>query len=278
MTARAHATEDETGISSMSRIDAALRAFAAAAIAGVFAGVLTGGVLGRIAMRITALTAGEADQGRLTDAEEVVGAITLEGTRGLIIFIGSFAGFYGGVLYAGARPWLANTGRLRGLAFGALLLASGGWLVIEHENFDFHEFGYATLNIAMYVAIFLAFGIVVAPVFEWVVRRIPDVALRPSGIAAIAARAFGLLGLLGSLGVGMGAGADVGGWWGLIPAFLLLASVITVVRLSMPDGGVRSPADGFGVPLARVAFAALVIPIALGAMLDIRAIAHHLTA
>jgi hypothetical protein len=260
------------------QIDAALRAFAAAAIAGMFAGVLTGGVLGRIAMRITALTAGDADQGRITDAEEIVGVISFDGTFGLIVFVGVFSGFFGGVLYAGARPWLAGLGRWRGLAFGALLLASTGWLVIEHDNFDFHEFGYATLNISMYAAIFLAFGTIVAPAFEWIVRRIPDIALKPSGAAALAARAFGLLGLFGSLGIGVGAGSDIGGWWGLIPAFLLAASIIGIILLSTRDGSVRAPADRFGVPLARSAAAALVFAIAAGAWLDIRAIVHHLAA
>ena len=259
-------------------IDAVLRTFAAAAIAGVFAGLLSGGVLGRIAMRITALTAGDADQGRLTDAEEVVGVISFDGTFGLIVFVGIFSGFFGGMLYAGARPWLGGAGRWRGLGFGVLLLAAAGWLVIEHENFDFHEFGYATLNIAMYVAIFLIFGVLVAPAFEWIVRRIPDLTLRPSGVAGAGARAFGLLGLFGSLGVGVGAGSDIGGLWGIIPASLLVASVITVLLLSKRDGGVRAPEERLGVPVARLAMGALATAILLGAWLDARAIVHHLTA
>jgi hypothetical protein len=268
----------DAATSFLGQLDAVLRTFAAAAIAGVLAGVLTGGILGRIAMRITALTAGDADQGRLTDAEEIVGVITLEGTRGLIIFIGVFSGFFGGVLYAGARPWLTGLGPWRGLAFGALLLASTGWLVIEHDNFDFHEFGYATLNIAMYAAIFLAFGIIIAPAFEWIVRRVPDVAFKPSGAAGLAARGLGMLGLLGSLGVGIGAGHDIGGAWGLVSAFLIVTSVATVVLMSKRDGGVRTPDERLGVPVARMAFGALATAILLGAWLDVRAIVHHLTA
>jgi hypothetical protein len=272
--------QDETqDITFAGQIDAFLRAIAAAAIAGVLAGVLTGGVLGRIAMRITALTAGDADQGRITDAEEVVGVISFAGTFGLIVFVGLFAGFFGGVLYAGARPWLINLGRWRGLAFGGLLLASTGWLVIEHDNFDFHEFGYATLNIPMYAAIFLAFGAIVAPAYEWLVVRLPDVRVRWSGVAGVGARVFGALGLAGSLGVGVGAGTDIGGWWGLISISLLLASVIITATMSARGGSVRSPRDVVGSPLARSALVtALAVPIVAGAFLDVRAVVHHLTA
>lgn len=268
----------EGGLTYLGQLDAFLRAIAAAAIAGVFAGVLTGGILGRIAMRITALTAGDADQGRLTDAEEVVGVISFDGTFGLIVFIGFFAGFYGGILYAGARPWLAGLGGWRGLAFGALLLAAVGWLVIEHDNFDFHEFGYATLNLAMFADIFLAFGLIVTPAFEWVVRRIPRVALKPSGVLAVAVRAFGLLGIAGSLGVGIGAGTDIGGWWGMIPAFLLLAAIIGTAMLSTPGGGVRPPSEFIKSPAWRgAAVAVLALPIVAGAALSVRAVVHHLT-
>lgn len=266
-------------ITYIGQLDAFLRAIAAAAIAGAIAGIVAGGMGGRIAMRITALTAGDADQGAITEAEEVVGVISLDGTIGLIVFVGLFGGFFGGLLYAGARPWLADLGRWRGLAFGALLFAALGWMVIERDNFDFHRFGSATLNIAMFAALFLAFGLIVAPVFEFLVYRLPDVAMTASGVAGLAARALGLLALLASAGTGIGAVADVGGAWGLIPACLLLTSVVAAALLSSRTGGVRALSELTDAPAAPMAiFAVLALPIALGAFLDVRAVVHHLTA
>jgi hypothetical protein len=130
----------------------------------------------------------------------------------------------------------------------------------------------------MYAGIFIAFGLVVAPVFEWMVRRLPDLTVSMPGLGGLAARAFGLLGLFGSLGIGVGAGSEIGGAWGIIPAFLLVASVVAVVLLSTREGGVVRPADRIGAPVAYATAVALLVAVALGAWLDARAIVHHLTA
>ena len=51
-------------------------------MAGFGAGITVLGTGGRLAMRLLALTAGPAAQGRLTEADEVVGEITVGGTLG----------------------------------------------------------------------------------------------------------------------------------------------------------------------------------------------------
>src|SRR3990172_7155297 len=63
------------------------RAVTVAVISGAAAGVIAGGVGSRVAMRIVAITASDADQGAITDAEETVGEITAEGTI-FLVFIG----------------------------------------------------------------------------------------------------------------------------------------------------------------------------------------------
>src|SRR3990172_5179550 len=83
-------------------VEALMRALTVGTLSGFVAGLIAGGVGSRIAMRIVAITAGDADQGAITDAEEVVGEITAGGTI-FLLFIGGGAGALGGRLSPGAR-------------------------------------------------------------------------------------------------------------------------------------------------------------------------------
>src|SRR4051812_42115826 len=62
--------------------------FGLAAAAGGATGLLIIGAGGRLAMRLLAVTAGSDAQGALTEADEIVGKITLSGTLGFMIFVG----------------------------------------------------------------------------------------------------------------------------------------------------------------------------------------------
>jgi hypothetical protein len=53
-----------------------------AVASGVGAGLLAAGASGRLAMRLLAVTAGADAQGRITEAEQVVGRISVDGTLG----------------------------------------------------------------------------------------------------------------------------------------------------------------------------------------------------
>ena len=97
-----------------------LRGVAIALVGGFWAGALVTGPAIRLIMRLLAVTAGDAAQGRITEADEVVGKIDLDGTISLFLF--------GGVLPAmlvarlrRIRRWLP-TGLLTGVTFGALHL------------------------------------------------------------------------------------------------------------------------------------------------------------
>jgi len=98
-----------------------LRGVAIALVGGFWAGALVTGPAIRLIMRLLAVTAGDAAQGRITEADEVVGKINVDGTIGLIIFGGILPGLLSGAIYVVVRRWLPG-GVLGGVTFGALHL------------------------------------------------------------------------------------------------------------------------------------------------------------
>ena len=128
---------------------------AVAVVAGLGAGVLVAGAGGRLVMRLLAVTSPDAAQGRVTEAKEIVGEITIGGTIGFVVFTGLFFGLASALLYLLVRRWLP-AGRLGGLAFGALLLVVAGTRIepLRTDNPDFDIVG------PSWVAL-LAFGVVV---------------------------------------------------------------------------------------------------------------------
>jgi hypothetical protein len=272
-------TAPQKPLITLESIDAFLRAIAAAAVAGALAGIVAAGMGGRLAMRITALTAGQGHQGKLTEAEETVGVISLEGTMFLVVILGIGAGLFGGVLYAGLRSWLRDLGAWRGLAFGLFMLGTLGWTVIERDNFDFHEFGYATLNIAMFGMLFVAFGVLVAPLYDAVHRRLPRLTLSVAGLAGILVRVVGAGALILSVALAVAIGGSSGSWAGLLPLYVLLLPPLTTVALTWRTGSFATLDDLRQAPFGRtVAVGVIAVPVALGTILDVRAVVHHLTA
>jgi hypothetical protein len=251
--------------------------------------VIAGGIGGRIAMRIAAIMAGDEQQGALTDAEEIVGDITFDGTLALIIFGGALIGMFGGLIYLALRRWLADAGPWRGLAFGVLLLAIFGWAVIEGDNKDFHQFGRPALNIAMFAAIFVIFGLLVPPLFDRMQRmlRPPRLDWRlgpllvpsdysPAGLGTLAAIGFSILfaaGMAGAIGSGFGEEGDNAPFFTVLPAYVLLVPTVTgaLLRRFGTEFGRLSDLRGRVSALAA-ALAVIAVPIAFGLMLDVQAI------
>lgn len=99
-----------------------LRDLAAVLAAGAVAGVLAAGAGGRLVMRLHALTSPDVE-GSFTEAEQVIGEISLGGTLGFFLFAGLPAGVLSGVLYALLRPVLPR-GLSDGVVLGALLSRS----------------------------------------------------------------------------------------------------------------------------------------------------------
>lgn len=141
-----------------------LRSIAVALAAGLAAGVLAAGAGGRLVMRLLAATTPEAE-GSVTEANEIVARISVDGTLGLIIFAGLPAGLLSGALYALLRPVLPR-GRAGGVALGVLLLVLVGTRIepMRADNADFALVGPAWLAVLAYTALGLFHGMLVAAV------------------------------------------------------------------------------------------------------------------
>lgn len=130
--------------------------------AGIAAGLTIIGGGGRLAMRLLAATSDSAAQGRLTEADEVVGTITVDGTIGFVVFNGIFGGLIGAVLFLMVRRFLP-LGPWSGVAFGLALLVIFGATIdpLRAENPDFDIVGPGWLSVVVFTAMAIAFGLAV---------------------------------------------------------------------------------------------------------------------
>ena len=153
--------------------------------AGFGAGLLAAGAGGRVMMRLLAVTAGPGAQGRITEAGQVVGRISVDGTIGFVVFTALFLGLASGVLYLLLRPWLP-VGRMGGVVYGALLLAVAGTRVepLRRGNPDFDLVGPGWVSVAGFAALVLLHGMLVAALAGRISRSVPLLGTRPAAIAA----------------------------------------------------------------------------------------------
>jgi hypothetical protein len=130
---------------------------------GIGAGLLMAGAGGRLVMRLLAVTAGDAAQGRVTEADEIVGRVTAGGTIGFVVFTALFFGVATGFVYALVRRWLP-AGRLSGLAYGALLLLVAATRIepLRADNPDFDLVGPSWVALLAFAALVLTHGMLVA--------------------------------------------------------------------------------------------------------------------
>jgi hypothetical protein len=150
-----------------------------AVVSGIGSGLLIAGAGGRLAMRLLAATAGDAAQGRETEAEEIVGRITTGGSIGFIVFTGLFFGLATGALYLVIRRWLPP-GRLGGLAFGMLLLIIAAPRIdpLRADNPDFGIVGPGWVAVLVFTALVLVHGMLVAALAGRYSRTLPPPSLR----------------------------------------------------------------------------------------------------
>ena len=170
---------------------------ALALAAGVIAGVLVIGAGGRLAMRLLAVTAGDAAQGRITEADQIVGEITADGTIGFVIFNGIF----GGIVFSGPYLILRRflpPGPLGGAAYGLGLLVVLGTTLdpLRPENPDFDIVGPGWAAVVVFSALAVAFGVALSAVMARLSQWLPLIAadrrvlVRYLGPAAVSALAF----------------------------------------------------------------------------------------
>jgi hypothetical protein len=151
---------------------ATLRQTAIAVVGCGIAGALVGGIGSRLAMRVAALAAPEV-RGALTENGNVIGEITVVGTIGLMLFAGVGSSIFGAGAFTLAGPWLPRSTAVRGLVFGGFLLALMGSNVVDAGNADFMILGDRVLNVAMFSALFIAFGLVASGAVASLERRVP---------------------------------------------------------------------------------------------------------
>ena len=145
--------------------------------AGIGAGALMAGAGGRLAMRLLAATAGDAAQGRITEADQVVGRISTGGTLDFVVFTALFFGAATGALYMVLRRWLPR-GRLGGMAFGALLLVAASTRIepLRGDNPDFDIVGPGWVSVLVFSSLVLAHGMLVAALAARYSRALPQIA------------------------------------------------------------------------------------------------------
>jgi hypothetical protein len=157
---------------------------AVALLSGAAAGILAAGAGGRLVMRLLAVTAGADAQGQITEAEQIVGRITVDGTLGFVVFTGLFFGPVSGAAYLLLRRWLP-AGQAGGLAFGALLLVVAGTRLepLRPSNPDFNLVGPGWVSVAAFTALVVFHGMLVAALAGRLSRPVPLLAARPGAIA-----------------------------------------------------------------------------------------------
>jgi hypothetical protein len=135
--------------------------FAAVALSGALAGVLVAGIGGRVAMRVSALIDPSA-KGRLTEAGEVVGRFTLEGTIGLVLFVGLSGGVLVAILWSIVSPWLPAAPATRRTSAFVVAAALGSRFGIDGDNIDFRILDPAWLQATLFVLLAGTAGLVAA--------------------------------------------------------------------------------------------------------------------
>ena len=200
-------------------------------------GVVVFGLLARVAMRVLAVTSGDAVQGAFSDDAEEIGRITAEGTIGFILIAGLAFGALGGWTYALLRPLFPTNRRWRAVASGGVAAVIGALVLVKPDGRDFSILGPLWLAVALFVMIPFLFGLLIPTVAERLRHFYETAPMRFPHVLAFAPLLF------------------------LIPAFTFLVPglVIGVVYAAMRDGrGQR-----WLLPAARVAVAAGVTAMAV---------------
>jgi hypothetical protein len=184
----------------------ALRYAGLTAVAGMAAGLLAAGAGGRLVMRLLAVTSPEAE-GSLTEAEAIVGEITLDGTLGFIVFAGLPAGLITALLYVVLRPILPR-GRAGGALLGAAALLLVGTTIepLRPDNIDFNIVGPGWLSVVAFTTLALFQGMVTTAL----AARIPGPSML-TGRALAGVRAGAAVGALAFLPGFASAVADIAG-------------------------------------------------------------------
>ena len=142
-------------------------------VIGTATGILVTGAGGRLAMRLLAVTSPDAT-GRFTEAQAIVGDITVEGTVAFLIFGALPFAFASAAVFLLVAPWLPR-GRWAGPTFGAILLVTIGPFIdpLRRENIDFDRVGPGWLSVLLFAALAVLQGAALAALAGRLSRSLP---------------------------------------------------------------------------------------------------------
>ncbi len=150
---------------------------------GLIVGVLLAGVGGRIVMRLAALLVPES-AGSITENGNVIGAITVEGTLALVLFVGLFFGAVAGSVWVVISPWLPERVLIRALLAIPIALGLGINGLIEDRNPDFSVLEHQASVVGSLVLLVALFGPALVVVDRWLDRRLPRPGPGDTGVLA----------------------------------------------------------------------------------------------
>jgi hypothetical protein len=151
------------------------------------AGVLTMGAGVRLMMRVLAATSPDDAQGRRTEAEEVIGEVTVGGSLFLILAAGLGSAVVGLAFFSLLRRWLPE----RSLAAGLVGVAIGAGLLVRPsdllaaDNRDFTIVTPVALAVALCLITFVLFGATFGVLVDHFAARWPRPGWSAKGVAAL---------------------------------------------------------------------------------------------
>jgi hypothetical protein len=174
------------------RLGGILRDITRGGIAALIVGIVVGGVGGRLAMRLAAIAVPEST-GSFTENGNRIGAITVAGSLGIILFGGLFVGLVGAVLWVTVRPWIPGRTAVRAVLAMPVAVALGSFVLIQGENVDFEILGRQPVILGILVGLVMLAGASIVLVDAWLDRHLPQADRRvPAAVYAVVT----LIGLL----------------------------------------------------------------------------------
>ena len=156
-------------------------------IGAFVSGVLTIGAGSRLMMRILAATSSSDVQGLRTEANEIVGEVSVGGSVFLIVTVGIGAALVGLGLFSMLRRWLPDqslAAGLLGVAIGAGLLVRPVGLLTA-ANSDFTLVAPAALAVVLCLATLVLFGATFGVLVDRLAHRWPRPAWSPRGVVSV---------------------------------------------------------------------------------------------
>ena len=156
-------------------------------IGAFVSGVVTIGAGSRLMMRILATTSSSDVQGLRTEADEIVGEVSVGGSVFLIVIVGIGAGLVGLGLFSMLRRWLPDqslAAGLLGVAIGAGLLVRPVGLLTA-ANSDFTLVAPVALAVALCIAILVLFGATFGVLVDHLAPRWPRPGWSARGVVSV---------------------------------------------------------------------------------------------